>query len=83
MGQWPNSSMYVARSMIEMPDRRLLATMYGVWEGDAARRSVVVQSTEEKNSGGVQPTKERVGGKAHSCRRRTAHWSLISLRGYS
>ena len=51
MGQWPNSSMYVARSMIEMPDRRLLATMYGVWEGDAARRSVVVQSTEEKNSG--------------------------------
>ncbi len=47
MGQRPNSSMYFARSTIVMPDRRLLATMYGVWEGDAARRSVVVQSTDE------------------------------------
>jgi hypothetical protein len=47
MGQRPNSSMYFARSMMAMPDRRLLATMYGVWEGDVARRSVVVQSTDE------------------------------------
>ena len=36
MGQRPNSSIYFARSTIVMPDRRLLATMYGVWEGDAA-----------------------------------------------
>lgn len=47
MEQWPNSCMYFARSMIAMPDHRLLATMYGVWEGDVARRSVMVQSTDE------------------------------------
>ena len=46
MGQRPNSSMYFDRSMIAMPGRRLLATMYGVWEGNAARRSVLVQSSD-------------------------------------
>ena len=47
IGQRPNSAMCFARSMIAMPDGRLLAAMYGVWEGEAARRSVVVQSTDE------------------------------------
>ena len=57
MGQRANSSMYFARSMIAMPDRRLLATMYGVWEGGRGRAAAwVVQSTDEgKDLGPISP----------------------------
>ena len=46
IGQRPNASMYFARSILEGKDKSLLATMYGVYEGEQARRNVVVRSED-------------------------------------
>jgi len=49
LGHWGTggaASVVFARSILEMPDGSLLATMYGRFEGDALDRSVVVRSTD-------------------------------------
>ena len=50
IGQSPNAAMYFARSILEIPGKYLLATMYGLFEGDNARRVVVVSSEDRGKS---------------------------------